>query len=594
MKIFENKAALTAASLKEGQIVTTKGYYTAGDGGGATYLIKTAAAFGGTPDGYGDHTLANFNVAVLQTINDSVVFLQYGIKADGTTPDLLAWQAIFNSGYEINCFDTGSKSQVSGEITGGINTIIRGNGVQIECISTIVERCLVFSNASGLKISGVSFTTTGTVDQFIHMASGSGIELKNNTFDHDGCTALMSSYSGGVYGNGVAEVEIRKNVFKNGWRDLGFDAGNVGGNNLYRSVDISNSGQHNIKFIDNEFNTVFSGAYVSNTNDLFFIRNKVITTADTAFFDRCTGGVTKRKRFIGNTFISIGKAAIKTLDTNNTNDLVWAEDSIIEGNYIENWGMYIASECVLAARNISGSYVRSAIKAQRLKVINNVFRQTTSGDTTGCFKFINVDDVVVSGNTIEPIDSLGDEQLLSQWCSNVSYDNNTWILNGHIRLSYAHEGKYKFTNNTVNCGDNITITDDVLGVTQIFKISDNLITNSNASPATAFGLQVSAVPADFVLNFTGNYISTNIAYTDGNGAGNKNMVGLPFTSAQLINNNIVQFTDQLATQIMLAGDLLYPVYYQGLPGASKNNGVAAITYKGTTSRTADVFTITQT
>jgi len=51
MKVFENKAALVVSSLKEGQIVTTKGYYTAGDGGGTSYLIKTAAAFAATPDG---------------------------------------------------------------------------------------------------------------------------------------------------------------------------------------------------------------------------------------------------------------------------------------------------------------------------------------------------------------------------------------------------------------------------------------------------------------------------------------------------------------------------------------------------------------
>jgi len=71
MKIFETKADLVAASLTAGQLTSTKGYTTAGDGGGATYLIKTAVDYGGTPDEAADFTLANGNVAVRQ-LNASV------------------------------------------------------------------------------------------------------------------------------------------------------------------------------------------------------------------------------------------------------------------------------------------------------------------------------------------------------------------------------------------------------------------------------------------------------------------------------------------------------------------------------------------
>lgn len=66
MKTFLSTASMALATLTAGQFVQTQGHTTAGDGGGATYLIKTAAAFGGTPDGFGDHVLANGNVAVLQ------------------------------------------------------------------------------------------------------------------------------------------------------------------------------------------------------------------------------------------------------------------------------------------------------------------------------------------------------------------------------------------------------------------------------------------------------------------------------------------------------------------------------------------------
>ena len=84
--------------------IQTKGYYTAGDGGGATYLIKTAAAFGGTPDGYGDHSLANGNVAVLQH-DGSVNVKQFGAKGDGVTDShaalLALWEHCQPNGFNI-------------------------------------------------------------------------------------------------------------------------------------------------------------------------------------------------------------------------------------------------------------------------------------------------------------------------------------------------------------------------------------------------------------------------------------------------------------------------------------------------------------
>lgn len=81
-------ADMKLQSLAAGAVVSTQGYYAAGDGGGATYLTVAPQAF----DGYGDHELANGNIAVLQTL--SVVFAdQFGVKGDGVTDDTLAQRA---------------------------------------------------------------------------------------------------------------------------------------------------------------------------------------------------------------------------------------------------------------------------------------------------------------------------------------------------------------------------------------------------------------------------------------------------------------------------------------------------------------------
>jgi hypothetical protein len=116
-KIFTNKAALVAASLTAGQIVSTKGYYTAGDGGGASYLIKTAGDYGATPDEYGDHTLANGNVAVLQ--HEGVLNVkQFGAKGDGVADDTAAIQAAWNASNPRAVFVPAGNLKVDSAITG--------------------------------------------------------------------------------------------------------------------------------------------------------------------------------------------------------------------------------------------------------------------------------------------------------------------------------------------------------------------------------------------------------------------------------------------------------------------------------------------
>lgn len=59
-------ADMKTTDLTQGTYIKTKGFYAKGDGGAATYLIKTSANYGATPDEYGDHTMSNGNVAVLQ------------------------------------------------------------------------------------------------------------------------------------------------------------------------------------------------------------------------------------------------------------------------------------------------------------------------------------------------------------------------------------------------------------------------------------------------------------------------------------------------------------------------------------------------
>lgn len=89
---YSTVAAMKLDSVTEGRTVTTQGYYASGDGGDAVYLVVAPQAF----DGYGDHELANGNIAVLQ-VGERVNARQFGANPSQTDADnTLALQAAIN------------------------------------------------------------------------------------------------------------------------------------------------------------------------------------------------------------------------------------------------------------------------------------------------------------------------------------------------------------------------------------------------------------------------------------------------------------------------------------------------------------------
>lgn len=102
--MVDNVAALVASSPESGQIIDSKGYYADNDGGQARYLILTSAEFGGTPDEFGDLTLANGNVATLQH-DGSIKVEQFGAVGDNATNDFDALSAANKSAATTIIYD---------------------------------------------------------------------------------------------------------------------------------------------------------------------------------------------------------------------------------------------------------------------------------------------------------------------------------------------------------------------------------------------------------------------------------------------------------------------------------------------------------
>ncbi len=124
-------AALKLLSIESGVLTDTKGYVTSGDGGSATYLIKTSAEFGGTPDGFGDHTLANGNVAVLQNDGIELHVKRFGAVGDGLVNDFASIDACITVAENI-----GGANIIYGDGSYRIESKLNVNGSNIVFIAS--------------------------------------------------------------------------------------------------------------------------------------------------------------------------------------------------------------------------------------------------------------------------------------------------------------------------------------------------------------------------------------------------------------------------------------------------------------------------
>ena len=81
---FASVAAMLAATLEEGEVYGTKGYYSPGDGGHGSYLVRPYAWLGSAPDGHVNHIVnGGTHTAVLQR-EGAINIKQGGVKYDGT------------------------------------------------------------------------------------------------------------------------------------------------------------------------------------------------------------------------------------------------------------------------------------------------------------------------------------------------------------------------------------------------------------------------------------------------------------------------------------------------------------------------------
>ena len=323
---FDSVAKMKLNNIKSGQIVETTGYYSRGDGGKSQYDILTSGEYSGTPDGFGDHTLANGNIAKL-LINDVDVFVKsFGAKGDGTTDDSPAIQACTtfccNNSFVMVINSVANKYMMRAGIITPDNTnfAIRGTGGGRASNATVDSQAasrlnysptdastsmFTFGKQAQLDSQGVVYKTGADATQwniFVIDTLGAGtatqssaagtLNIYNNSFTDCGGTCIM--LGGETYGT------IRDNNFQriaqtvaiNGKGEILFD-----GNHIQAQTNVSftaGSGNADAFFYSEDTIVKFTNnvcaysedyrhyVYIKNSGGVTFTGNKSERPSQTA------------------------------------------------------------------------------------------------------------------------------------------------------------------------------------------------------------------------------------------------------------------------------------------------------------------------
>jgi len=168
-KVYGTVAVAKADPLySAGQKVATQGYYTAGDGGEAGYIVVAIADYVGTPDGYGDHATDDGDFVLVLQENGTANVLAWGATPNEIVTDYdntLIFQAIADDAdtavVQLNLPPgIGEANFKSGQILAKQKQLWRG----LNSMKTKVDFSLASAGEDG-------FLVTGGVSNYLH---GSG------------------------------------------------------------------------------------------------------------------------------------------------------------------------------------------------------------------------------------------------------------------------------------------------------------------------------------------------------------------------------------------------------------------------------------
>jgi len=198
-KGFTVASMIADATLIIGQLVFTSGYTTAGDGGGASYLIAASQAV----DGIVDHALDNGNVALFQPVNNTLLLEQAGVTSSESST---AMQAAIDYGETNDVLVKGSLPDYTFNTTLTSGTVlVDWNGAEItytgatDTFAMVVDTDVV--GGAAYRYGMIRFFLKSTSVDIINRTHGvncGGSNLILRDFKIQGFTGISLALGSGV------------------------------------------------------------------------------------------------------------------------------------------------------------------------------------------------------------------------------------------------------------------------------------------------------------------------------------------------------------------------------------------------------------
>jgi len=552
-KIFQNarypedtlvKALSTVAAMQAdtflaiGDSVKTDGYTTAGDGGGATYLVAASQAV----DGYGDHALANGTVALLQK-DDGITFLCYGVSeilSDNSPAATAALAANTGSLITLPAGDYEVERPIEMPTVG---CSIRGTGrlfaVTLAGVPVKGQRILSCEGCSGFSITGVTFDTS-TLATFTN--GGRAIYL-------DQCTSfsivgVKFKVSGAAYGaTACSKYLISQNV-----------ASVVSTDNLPKHDGIYDqwAGSSNFTITDNyvtgngigKYGILVTGETTANTaagcEDFVIANNRCKGLTQSGIWSSGRSGINKQFTITGNTVTditpfhginvsdassftvsantirNIGANGIRLHEETTSNGVTGARIGSVTGNSIYNCntvGSAGATEgSTIAVLASSSSAVN--VTGNTIEGTNHIYGVLFGGGVTGCSESGNKS--VGHTGTTAVLDSSGTRtNLISSGVYTITGTavTNTDSLTGSLRYRCNGDSVtcfLKFTLDPTAAGDTIAKFD--LPVAASLVTAGDLYGAGNDSFSTTANLYADTVNNEGVVRMNAGSASAVVLY----------------------------------------------------------------------------------
>lgn len=442
--VFPNVGAMKASiseNIKVGANIVTQGYYNAGDGGGASYIVEASQAV----DNWGNHDLSTGNVALIQ---DNLKASSWGAIGNNIDDDSDALNALidFANGRLISLDKKEYKADLSPTVTKlNIKSIVDGT-IIYPSVQTSLENftyvrmmeigfdgtnqpngtapCFQFLNSSNIKVtdgewrntkrgilslntcenaiirgcylhdSGQEEASPGGVNQgdAIDVYNSSDVTVEENRIE-DIWQIAVFVFNDGVGGEST-DITIRTNYCKN-IQDNGIRC---------QPADAAFDGIRNVTIEDNFLDTVTIDGIRANGQQIKVRNNKIVNASGLAVKTEGGDDITIRDNIIRGCGRGIG---IRQLDTTQA-VINWR----VNGNNIDSCGVD-----GISVTRVSGTFAIEKISITD-NIITNMPQKGISVVGTNGTDIINC---LISNNILQAVQ---DQGILLAWIGGLNVSDN--------------------------------------------------------------------------------------------------------------------------------------------------------------------------